>query len=52
MTAEISAVAGRASVSLVAKDIHQTLGGTVVLRGVDMEAAAEHGFDRRTIRVR
>jgi polar amino acid transport system ATP-binding protein len=30
----------RASVSLEAKDIHQTLGGTKVLRGVDMEAPA------------
>jgi len=32
--------AGRASVSLEAKDIHQTLGGTKVLRGVDIEAPA------------
>jgi polar amino acid transport system ATP-binding protein len=30
----------RASVSLEAKDIHQTLGGTKVLRGVDIEAPA------------
>ncbi|WP_369803328.1 amino acid ABC transporter ATP-binding protein [Mycobacterium sp. E2699] len=29
-----------ASVSLVAKDIHQTLGGNLVLRGVDIEAPA------------
>src|ERR1700757_2850531 len=34
------ATAGRASVSLEAKDIHQTLGGTKVLRGVDIEAPA------------
>jgi polar amino acid transport system ATP-binding protein len=34
------ATAGRASVSLAAKDIHQTLGGTKVLRGVDIEAPA------------
>jgi polar amino acid transport system ATP-binding protein len=32
--------AGRASVSLEAKDIHQTLGGTKVLRGVDIKAPA------------
>ena len=31
---------GRASVSLAARDIHQTLGGTKVLRGVDIEAPA------------
>ncbi|BBZ42340.1 amino acid ABC transporter ATP-binding protein [Mycobacterium conspicuum] len=31
---------GRASVSLAAKDIHQTLGGTQVLRGVDIDIAA------------
>ncbi|HWX99913.1 MAG TPA: ATP-binding cassette domain-containing protein, partial [Mycobacterium sp.] len=31
---------GRESVSLAAKDIHQTLGGTKVLRGVDIEAPA------------
>jgi polar amino acid transport system ATP-binding protein len=31
---------GCASVSLAAKGIHQTLGGTVVLRGVDVEAPA------------
>ena len=37
MTAE---TAERASVSLEAKDIHQTLGGTKVLRGVDIEAPA------------
>ena len=37
MTAD---TAGRASVSLEAKDIHQTLGGTKVLRGVDIEAPA------------
>ncbi|HTY32312.1 amino acid ABC transporter ATP-binding protein [Mycobacterium sp.] len=30
----------RASVSLVAKDIHQTLGGNAVLRGVNIEAPA------------
>jgi len=35
-----AAAAVRASVSLEAKDIHQTLGGTKVLRGVDMEAPA------------
>ncbi|MGZ4513840.1 MAG: amino acid ABC transporter ATP-binding protein [Mycobacterium sp.] len=33
-------VAGRASVSLAAKDIHQTLGGNKVLRGVEFEAPA------------
>jgi len=32
--------AGRASVSLAAKGIHKTLGGTAVLRGVDIEAPA------------
>jgi polar amino acid transport system ATP-binding protein len=37
MTAD---TAGRASVSFAAKGIHQTLGGTAVLRGVDMEAPA------------
>ena len=37
MTAD---TAGRASVCLEAKDIHQTLGGTKVLRGVDIEAPA------------
>jgi polar amino acid transport system ATP-binding protein len=31
---------GRTSVSLAAKDVHQTLGGNTVLRGVDIEAAA------------
>jgi polar amino acid transport system ATP-binding protein len=31
---------GRPSVSLVANDIHQTLGGNAVLRGVDIEAPA------------
>ncbi|ORA10860.1 amino acid ABC transporter ATP-binding protein [Mycobacterium arosiense] len=31
---------GRESVSLAANDIHQTLGGTKVLRGVDVEAPA------------
>lgn len=31
---------GRAPVSLTAKDIHQTLGGNKVLRGVDFEAPA------------
>lgn len=31
---------GRASVSLAAKDVHQTLGGSKVLRGVDIEAPA------------
>ena len=35
-----AAAAVRASVSLEAKDIHQTLGGTKVLRGGDMEAPA------------
>src|SRR6201994_3867577 len=35
-----AATAGRASVSLEAKDIHQTLGGTKVLRGVDMKPPA------------
>ncbi len=33
-------IAGRASVSLAAKDIHQTLGGNKVLRGVEFEAPA------------
>ncbi|OCB29571.1 peptide ABC transporter ATP-binding protein [Mycobacterium malmoense] len=33
-------VAGRQSVSLAARDIHQTLGGNKVLRGVDFEAPA------------
>lgn len=33
-------VAGRRSVSLAARDIHQTLGGNKVLRGVDFEAPA------------
>ena len=37
MTAD---TAGRASVSLAAKGIHKTLGGTAVLRGVDIEAPA------------
>jgi polar amino acid transport system ATP-binding protein len=37
MTAD---TAGRASVSLAAKDIRKTLGGTKVLRGVDIEARA------------
>ena len=37
MTAD---AAGRASVSLAAKGIHQTLGGTLVLRGVDIGVAA------------
>jgi polar amino acid transport system ATP-binding protein len=37
MTAD---AARRASVSLAAKGIHQTLGGTLVLRGVDIEVAA------------
>ena len=37
MTAD---TAVRASVSLEAKDIHQTLGGTKVLRGVDIQAPA------------
>ena len=32
--------AGRASVSLQAKDIHQVLGGTMVLCGVEMEVPA------------
>jgi polar amino acid transport system ATP-binding protein len=35
-----AATAGQASVSLEAKDIHQTLGGSKVLRGVDLEAPA------------
>ncbi len=35
-----SPVAARASVSLAAKDIHQTLGGNKVLRGVDFQAPA------------
>ncbi|AKN18389.2 amino acid ABC transporter ATP-binding protein [Mycobacterium haemophilum] len=35
-----SATAQRPSVSLAAKDIHQTLGGTAVLCGVDIEAPA------------
>jgi polar amino acid transport system ATP-binding protein len=37
MTAD---AAGRASVSLAANGIHQTLGGALVLRGVDIEVAA------------
>ena len=37
MTAD---VADRTSVSLAANGIHQTLGGTKVLRGVDIEAPA------------
>ena len=37
MTAD---TAGHASVSLAARDIHQTLGGTKVLRGIDIEAPA------------
>jgi len=37
MTADTT---GRASVSLEARDIHQTLGGCKVLRGVDIEAPA------------
>jgi polar amino acid transport system ATP-binding protein len=40
MTAATPEPASRASVSLEAKDIHQTLDGTVVLRGVDIEASA------------
>jgi polar amino acid transport system ATP-binding protein len=36
----IANTTGRGSVSLAAKDIHQTLGDTLVLRGVDMEAPA------------
>jgi len=32
--------AGRTSVSLAAKDVHQTLGGTKVLRGVDIDVPA------------
>ena len=44
---------GRASVSLAAKDIHQTLGGTLVLRGVDIEVAAgSTAAIDRTIRIR
>lgn len=35
-----AAAVGRTSVSLAAKDVHQTLGGNKVLRGVDIEAAA------------
>lgn len=35
-----SGIQGRASVSLAAKDVHQTLGGSKVLRGVDIEAPA------------
>jgi polar amino acid transport system ATP-binding protein len=35
-----AATTGRPSVSLVANDIHQTLGGNAVLRGVDIEAPA------------
>jgi polar amino acid transport system ATP-binding protein len=35
-----AAIVSRAPVSLVAKDIHQTLGGNVVLRGVNFEAPA------------
>ncbi|MGD1283399.1 amino acid ABC transporter ATP-binding protein [Mycobacterium seoulense] len=35
-----AAVAGRAPVSLAARDIHQTLGGNKVLRGIDLEAPA------------
>ena len=40
MTAMTADFAERASVSLAAKGIHQTLGGTLVLRGVDIEVAA------------
>ncbi len=40
MTAMTADAAERASVSLAAKGIHQTLGGTLVLRGVDIEVAA------------
>lgn len=35
-----SGIQGRASVSLAAKDVHQTLGGSKVLRGVDIRAPA------------
>lgn len=35
-----SSIHGRTSVSLAAKDVHQTLGGSKVLRGVDIEAPA------------
>lgn len=35
-----SGIHGRTSVSLAAKDVHQTLGGSKVLRGVDIEAPA------------
>ncbi|MDM4139667.1 MULTISPECIES: amino acid ABC transporter ATP-binding protein [Mycobacterium] len=35
-----SAIHRRASVSLAAKEVHQTLGGSKVLRGVDIEAPA------------
>jgi polar amino acid transport system ATP-binding protein len=41
MTADMTAdTAERTSVSLAGRDIHQTLGGTKVLRGVDIEAPA------------
>jgi polar amino acid transport system ATP-binding protein len=40
MTTGITGATGRGSVSLAAKDIHQTLGATLVLRGVDIEVAA------------
>src|SRR6202034_473449 len=36
----IAEAVGRASVSLEGKDIHQTLGGNKVLRGVDIQAPA------------
>ena len=53
MTAMTADAAARASVSLAAKDIHQTLGGTKVLRGVDIEAPAGStvALDR-TVRLR
>ena len=40
MTETTPEPAGGTSVSLEAKDIHQTLGGTAVLRGVDIEVSA------------
>lgn len=36
----IAAAAGRPSVSLAARGIHQTLGGVAVLRGVDVDVPA------------
>jgi polar amino acid transport system ATP-binding protein len=40
MSPEVAAPTQRPSVSLAAKDIHQTLGANVVLRGVDIEVPA------------